>query len=99
MGQVFSFLTGAAYVTGFKGLGPKFGRKDLLTFSDEKPDPSALCFRFKRLDSGRVVMVRFIPSMIPYPLEKSQRMSGLMGKVLSGNANPEETEEFRDLWM
>lgn len=99
MAHVFFFLTGAATATGFKGLGPRFGRKDLLTFSHEKPDSSALCFRFKRLDSGKAVMVRFIPNMIPYPLEKSQRLSALMGKVLSGTASPQETTEFRDLWM
>ncbi len=99
MAQVFSFLTGAASVTGFKGLGPKFGRKDLLTFSDETPDSTALCFKFIRLDNTKAIMVKFIPGMIPFPEEKSHRLGILMGRVLSGNANSEETDEFRDLWM
>ena len=50
--QVFSFLTGAAPESGFRGLGHKFRRKDLLRFSLEKIDPNALCFEFRRLDSA-----------------------------------------------
>jgi hypothetical protein len=30
MGQVLSFISGAAPASGFRGLGPKFRRKDLL---------------------------------------------------------------------
>jgi hypothetical protein len=37
--QIFSFLTGAAPDTGFKGLGPRFRRKDLLKFSPKKATP------------------------------------------------------------
>ena len=99
MAQVFTFLTGAAYVTGFKGLGPRFARKDLLTFSKEKPDSAALCFRFKRMDNNKAVLVRFNPRQIPFPVEKSQRLGGLMGRVLSGNADADEKAEFRNLWM
>jgi hypothetical protein len=99
MAQVFSFLTGAASETGFKGLGPKFGRKDLLTFSDETPDPNALCFKFIRLDVTRAVLVKYIPGLVPFPAEKSQRMGRLMGKVLSGGADADEKVEFRNLWM
>lgn len=43
MGQVFSFLTGATPASGFRGLGHKFKRKDLLKFNPEKPDPQAMC--------------------------------------------------------
>jgi hypothetical protein len=55
IGQVFSLLTGAAPSSGFCGLGGKFGRKDLLIFSPNTPDPQAICFEFKRLDTGRTV--------------------------------------------
>ncbi len=51
IGQVFSFLTGAASTSGFKGLAQKFIRRDLLKFSSEKIDPEAMCFEFKRLDN------------------------------------------------
>src|SRR3990172_3628202 len=48
MGQVFSFITGAAPATGFRGLGPRFRRKDLLKFSQNKSDPQAMSFEFRR---------------------------------------------------
>src|SRR3989304_3070304 len=38
MAQVFSLLTGAAAATGFRGLGHRFKRKDLLKFSPQKID-------------------------------------------------------------
>ena len=48
MAQVFGFLTGAAPVTGFRGLGHRFKRKDLLKFNPEKIAPEAMCFEFRR---------------------------------------------------
>jgi hypothetical protein len=98
MGQVFNFLTGAAPATGFRGLGPKFKRKDLLKFDPRKPDPRALCFEFKRTDTGRSVLVKFYPHQIPFSQEKGKRMGELLEKVIWEAAREEEKREFQDLW-
>ena len=95
----FTLLTGAAPVTGFKGLGPQFKRKDLLTYNRESPDPKSLCFEFRRVDTGRAVLVRFTPRAIPFSSEKSRRMSELMEKVVWDAAEASERAEFQDLWM
>jgi formylmethanofuran dehydrogenase subunit E len=99
MSQAFTLLTGAAPATGFKGLGPLFKRKDLLKFSREKPDPQSMCFEFRRVDTGKAVLVKFSPRQIPFPAEKSKRMGELMEKVVWDAARPEERAEFQTLWM
>jgi formylmethanofuran dehydrogenase subunit E len=98
MGQVFSFLTGAAPASGFRGLGHKFSRKDLLRFDKNKIDPQAMCFEFKRTDNGKKVLVKFYPQKVPFAPEKAMKMGQLMEKVLWEAAKPEEREEFRQLW-
>ena len=98
MGQVFSFLTGAAPASGFRGLGHKFGRKDLLRFIPEKLDSRAMSFIFKRLDTGKAVLVKFYPQQIPFPADKSRRMGELMEKVLWEADRGNEKTEFQDLW-
>jgi len=99
LGQIFSFLTGAAPDTGFKGLGPKFKRKDLLKFSPQKSDSKALCFEFGRLDNDITVSVEFSPHKVPFAQEKAKRLGQLMGKVLGEVAAEDELEEFQDLWI
>jgi hypothetical protein len=99
MAQVFSFLTGAAPVTGFRGLGHKFKRKDLLKFSPEKIDTQAMCFEFRRLDNDKAVIIKFYPQQIPFPEESAKRMAKLMEKVIWEAAREEEKEEFQELWM
>jgi len=99
LSQIFSFLTGAAPDTGFKGLGPKFKRKDLLKFSPQKSDSKALCFEFGRLDNDTTVAVEFSPNKIPFAEEKAKRLGQLMGKVLGEVASEDELKEFQDLWI
>jgi len=99
MAQVFTFLTGAAPLTGFRGLGHKFKRKDLLAFNPRKIDAQAMCFEFKRLDNGRAVLVKFSPQLIPLPPEKAGRMGYLLEKIIWEAARPEEQREFQELWM
>jgi len=99
MAQVFSFLTGAAPATGFKGLGPRFKRKDLLKFSKEVLDPEAMCFEFKRLDSGKAVLVKFYSNQVPFPAEKASQMGKLMHPVIWEAATEQQKREFQDLWM
>jgi hypothetical protein len=97
--QIFSFLTGAAPETGFKGLGPKFRRMDLLKFSPQKPDSKAMCFEFGRLDNDTTVSIEFSPDKVPFAEEKAQRLGQLLGKVLGEVAAEDELKEFQDLWI
>lgn len=99
MAQVFSLLTGAAPATGFRGLGHKFKRKDLLKFNPKKIDSQAMCFEFRRLDNGRAVLVKFYPQQIPFPEEKAKRLGGLLEKILWEAAREEERKDFQELWM
>lgn len=99
MAQVFSFLTGAAPSTGFRGLGHKFKRKDLLKFSPDKIDPQAMCFEFRRLDTGKAVLIKFYPRQIPFSEDKAKRMGELLEKVIWEAAKDEEKREFQELWM
>lgn len=100
VGQVLGFLTGAAPSTGFKGLGTFFRRKDLLTYREDSPDPTASCFRFRRKDNGKSVLCKIrheaMPALEP---RKSQRLGELMPKVLWEAAKKNEIAEFRRLWM
>jgi hypothetical protein len=98
MAQVFSFLTGAAPATGFRGLGYKFKRKDLLRFSPGKIESQAMCFEFKRLDSGKAALVKFYPRQIPFSGERAKRLGGLLEKVIWEAAKDEEKREFQELW-
>ncbi|MBI5359091.1 MAG: hypothetical protein HZA48_00745 [Planctomycetes bacterium] len=98
IGQVFSFVTGAAPNTGFKGLGTRFKRKDLLKFKDERIDPSAMCFEFRRLDNKKAVLVKFYSHKIPYPREKEARIGELIQKVVWDGATGAEKKEFQELW-
>ncbi len=99
MAQVFSFITGAAPETGFKGLGHRFRRKDLLSFKAEKPDPEAMCFGFQRTDTGQAVLAKVCPRRIPFAPEKAERLGTLMQPVIWEAATAEERAEFQSLWM
>ena len=99
MGQVFSFLTGAAPSSGFKGLAHKFKRKDLLRFSSEKLDSEAQCFEFKRFDNEARILVKFYPQKVPYPAEKAIKLNQLMKKVLWDEAGDTEKKELQDLFI
>ena len=99
MAQVFSFLTGAAPATGFRGLGHKFKRKNLLKFSPGEGDSQAMRFEFKRLDSGKAVLAKFYPQQIPFSEKKAKRMGELLEKVIWEAARDEEKREFQELWM
>ena len=89
MAQVYSYLTGAAPATGFKGLGHKFRRKDLLKFSPRIIDPEALCFQFGRVDTGTEALVKFYPRLIPFAREKAGELGRLIEPVIWEAANPQ----------
>lgn len=99
MGQIFSYLTGAAPETGFKGIGYKFKRKNLLQYIREKPDAEAMSFRFIRKDINNAVLISFYPDKVDFPLDKERRISELMERVLWEAAKEEEIKEFQKCWL
>ena len=99
MAQVFSFLTGAAPDTGFRGLGHKFKRRDLLKFDPGGIEPQTICFEFGRRDNGRAVLVKFYPREIPFPEEKAKRLQELLELVIWDAAKEEQRKEFQELWL
>lgn len=89
--NVAGLLTGAAQSGGFKGIGGKFDRRNLLHFNAD----IELAIRFTRLDTGLSVEVGYHPERVP----PSPAMKELMQKTMMGVANAEERREFGSLWQ
>lgn len=88
---VAGLLTGAAGEGGFKGLGGRYSRRNLLLFAAAVD--AELCFA--RLDSGARVVVAYHPEVVPAPPELQE----LMPKRLAGTASAAEETEFGRLWQ
>ncbi|GMR05417.1 MAG: FmdE family protein [Thermodesulfobacteriota bacterium] len=91
--HVISLITGAAGVTGFKGLGGRWGRNNRLFFDSK--DPQFNTFIFQREDTGKTVKVTYDPQAI----SGDPRMGELAPMVLGGTAGDEEKELFFTLWQ
>jgi hypothetical protein len=89
--SVATLLTGAAGVGGFKGLGGRFSRRDLLTFDATGVQD----IRFTRRDTGASVQVSLDLSPVP----GDPRMGILLPALLSGSASAEEARLFGELWQ
>lgn len=89
--NVVSLITGAAGEGGFKGLGGRYARRDLLRFGVG----GEVQLRFTRIDTGAAVDVSYHPGIVPPPPE----LSALLQKVLAGEANADERAEFGRLWQ
>lgn len=91
--HVFSLITGAAGVTGFHGLGGRYGRDSRLFFDSEDPEFGA--YIFQRMDTGKTVKVTYNPQALP----EDSRMSEIIPYVLRGIATKEQKELFDTLWQ
>ncbi|MEA1914561.1 MAG: hypothetical protein U9N30_04510 [Campylobacterota bacterium] len=91
IGSVISNITGATTNTGFKGIGNKFNRNDLMFYSSDNNSN----VRFTRLDTDTSVDVVYDPSSIP----ADSMMQPLMQKTMQGLANPEDKKQFGKLWQ
>jgi len=89
--SVITNITGATDTTGFKGLGGKFSRIDLMDFNSN----ISASARFERIDTGKKVDVFYDHRSIP----GNPRMQELMPKVVSGSATDEEKQLFGELWQ
>lgn len=89
--NVVSMLTGATQDTGFKGIGGRFDRRELLYFSADVAEE----IRYTRVDSGAAVDVAAHLQSVPFAPQTSE----LMKKCLVGSASPKEAAEFRACWQ
>ena len=90
-GAVAGLLTGAAGEGGFKGLGGRFSRRNLLAFA--AGIDAELCFT--RMDSGARATAAYHPDVVP----PSPELQELMPKLLAGTASVAEQTEFGRLWQ
>lgn len=88
---VAGLLTGAAGEGGFKGLGGRFSRRNLLAF-DAAPDAE---LSFTRIDSGTRLATTYHPEVVP----GSPALQELMPKLLAGTASAADRTEFGRLWQ
>ena len=89
--NVVSLLTGAAGDGGFKGIGGRFDRRDLLEFNAEIP----LQMRFTRTDNGACADVAAHLSHVPADPDQA----GLLQRWVAGESTAEETLRFGMLWQ
>jgi formylmethanofuran dehydrogenase subunit E len=88
---VAGLLTGAAGEGGFKGLGGRFSRQNLLRFAVGHDAG----IRFVRGDTGAGLAVSYRPDVVP----ASPELQTLMPRLLAGEADAEEKAEFGRLWQ
>jgi len=90
LAQVIGYITGAAGVTGFKGIAGRFNRQNLLNFeAAQQPFGSVT---FKRLDTGAAVRVlAFGERIAPEP-----EMPAAMRGALAGDATA--SVRFKEAW-
>lgn len=89
--NVVSMLTGASGDWGFKGLGGRFGRRNLLCFNADIP----LDIRFWRTDNHRWVDVAAHVQHVA----ASPEMPGLMDLCVNDQATLSEKQQFGLLWQ
>ncbi len=87
--NVLSYITGATDGYGFKGIGGKYARHSLLSFSQDIA--SEICLKTK----GKSVCVSYDPSSIP----PSSDMGVYMQKCLQGIATDDERKTFHSMWQ
>ena len=90
--NVISYIVGASDEGGFKGIGGKMGRDNLIIYQDNTIDST---FALTRLDTGAKVQMSADTSVVPASLE----MKPLMQKAIQGVATPEERVKFGALWQ
>ena len=91
IGSVAGLLTGAAGAGGFKGLGGRHSRRNLLQFGVAGNGSVA----FMRRDTNAAVDCTLRLEMVP----ADPRLGKLLGAVLNGTASPDGTRQFGNLWQ
>lgn len=89
--NVLSLLTGATLDTGFKGIGGRFDRRNLLAYDA----PLQGQVRFTRVDTGEAVTVRARLELVP----SDPRVPPLLRQSLQGEASEHDEALFHALWQ
>lgn len=89
--NVASLITGAAQDTGFKGIGGRFDRRNLLFFGVDLPGQ----MRLTRTDTGATVNASARLERVP----SDPRIPLLLSRCLAGAATPAEMTLFQSLWQ
>lgn len=92
--QVLTLLTGASAKGGFKGIGGRFSRNDLLSFATDDNERAG-AIRFERIDTGAVVLATFDSDRIPADPSQRERFQA----VIQNRETPEQQAEFARLWQ
>ena len=91
--QILTLLTGAAAENGFQGLNGKYVRQGLLGFTNAEA-VGPISATFHRISTNTQVKLSYNPSAIP----ADPNMMEPMGAMLSGTADTETRQQFRELW-
>ncbi len=89
--NVASLITGATQDAGFKGIGGRFDRRNLLFFDVDFPGQ----MRFTRTDTGASASASARLERVP----ADPRMPALFPRCLNGTATPGEASLFQSLWQ
>ena len=89
--SVAGLLTGAAGAGGFKGLGGRYSRRNLLQFGVDGISGMA----FTRLDTNVAVDCTLRLETVP----ADPRLASLLGAILHGTADAGNTRLFGELWQ
>jgi len=89
--NVASYLTGATHDSGFKGIGGRFDRRNLLFFGVDIPGS----MRFTRVDTGAAAVVSARLDRVP----ADPRIVALMPRCVAGTATADEAALFQSLWQ
>jgi hypothetical protein len=92
MAAIATLITGATDEGGFRGIGGRFNRRDLLRFGQPLVNGD---IRYTRLDSGTAVELAARLDRIP----ADPRMGALLPRCLAGSASADERTEFGALWQ
>ncbi|NOR86474.1 MAG: hypothetical protein GQ527_02575 [Bacteroidales bacterium] len=88
--NVFSQITGATELSGFKGIAGKFVRHSLMDFDADISGQ----YKFTRKDNGTSVELIYQPAVAVDP-----RQQALMQKSIMGRASDDEKALFGKLWQ
>ena len=89
--NVISYVVGASDESGFKGIGGKFGRNNLVEYGADIKG----MVRLTRVDTSAWVELDSDTSVVP----GSPEMMPLMQKCMQGMATPDEQARFGALWQ
>lgn len=87
---VVAFIIGASDEGGFKGLGGKFSRKNLIKFSQNFEGT----IKLTRTDTKESIILEYHPEIVP----SNQLSAILLEKILTNTSTAEEKQKFNFIW-